>query len=76
MLRVGLFVVCVTIFAMGCWPSPKPTTTEASPDPKAVSPGELLELYQAATAAHDAGEVARKRCLARTCRIVAALINS
>ena len=70
MLRVGLFAVCVTIFAMGCWPSPKPTTTEASPDLTAVSPGELLELYQAATAAHDAGEVARY------CTLTAALTEA
>jgi len=59
MQRVGRLMVCVVIFVTGCGTSPEPILTGAVPDPTAVSPGELLERYQQANAAYEAGEVAR-----------------
>jgi len=52
-------VVCVAILVMGCGQSPEPASTAEVPDPTAVSPAELLEKYQQATAAYDAGEISR-----------------
>ena len=59
MQRVVRLVVCVVILLTGCGTSPEPILTEAVPDPTAVSPGELLERYQQATTAYEAGEVDR-----------------
>ncbi len=70
MQRVARLVVCVVILGMGCGTSPEPKLTEAVDDPTAVSPGELLERYQQANAAFEAGEVAR------FCALTAALTEA
>jgi sugar lactone lactonase YvrE len=59
MQRVSRLIVCVAILMAGCGTSPEPVLPEALPDPTAVSPAELLERYQQAHAAYEAGEVAR-----------------
>ena len=70
MQRVARLVVCVVILLTGCGTSPEPILTEAVPDPTAVSPGELLERYQQATTAYEAGEVDR------FCELTAALTEA
>jgi sugar lactone lactonase YvrE len=58
MQRFARFVVWIVILLTGCGTSPESVLEEAVPDPTAVSPGELLELYREANAAYEAGDVA------------------
>jgi hypothetical protein len=70
MWRVAWLVMGVVILVTGCGKSPAPNRTGVVADPTAVSPGELLERYQQANAAYEAGEVAR------FCELTAALTEA
>ena len=70
MWRVALLVMCVVILVTGCGTSPEPNRAGVVSDPTAVSPRELLERYQQANAAYEAGDVAR------FCELTAALTEA
>ena len=54
--RCGVVVAAVLLLA-GCGAADSPEARPAVPHPTAVSPAELLEKYQQASAAYDAGEI-------------------
>ena len=54
--RCGIVVAAVLLLA-GCGAADSPEARPAVPHPTAVSPAELLEKYQQASAAYDAGEI-------------------
>jgi sugar lactone lactonase YvrE len=58
-LVAALMVACVVVLVTGCNTAPEPTSRAAVQDPTAASPAELLERYQQASAAYDAGEITR-----------------
>lgn len=58
-LMATLMVACVVVLVTGCDTAPEPTFRAAVQDPTAASPAELLEQYEQASAAYDAGEITR-----------------
>jgi sugar lactone lactonase YvrE len=67
---VGLMVACVAVLVTGCGTAPEPMSQSAVHDPTAISPAELVEKYEQANAAYDAGEIAR------FCELTAALADA
>ncbi len=65
MRRCGFLVVTV-LFLVGCGAADSPEVRPTVPNPTAVSPAELLEKYQQASAAYDAGKIAIFRELTAT----------
>lgn len=54
-----LMAACLVVLVSGCGTASEPMAPAAVHDPTAVSPAELIEQYERAGAAYEAGEIAR-----------------